>query len=128
MSEVNTQDKKITYDKNNIFAKIITGSIPSKKIFEDNFALAFLDIKPQAIIHCLVIPKGEFINFEDFVNKASCEEIKGYYEAINKTIELLNITDGFRLISNNGLNGGQEVPHFHTHILAGEQLGVLNKK
>jgi histidine triad (HIT) family protein len=116
------------YDINNVFYKILQHKIPAKIIFENNFALAFLDINPQAKIHCLVIPKGQFINFEDFIKKASPKEIIQYYQAIDNTIELLNITDGFRLITNNGLNAGQEVPHFHTHILAGEPLAPLNKK
>lgn len=116
------------YDINNVFYQILQNIIPAKKILESNHAIAFFDINPQAKIHCLVIPKGLYVDFQDFTQHATDTEITDYYLAISQVIKILNITAGFRLISNNGLHAGQEVPHFHTHILAGEFLASLNKK
>ncbi len=116
------------YDQNNIFAKILKGEIPCKKINDDEYYLAFHDIQPKAPIHVLVIPKGKYISAQDFHEKASPEEISGFYKGLAKVVESLNIkNDGFRLISNCGLNGGQEVPHFHVHILGGKKLGPMLK-
>jgi histidine triad (HIT) family protein len=114
------------YDKNNIFAKILRGEIPSKKIFEDGFALAFEDIAPQAPVHVLVIPKGEFTSFDDFLRKATPDMVQGFFAAVQKVAKQLNlIDDGYRIITNHGANGGQEVFHFHVHILGGKPLGKL---
>lgn len=118
------------YDEDNIFAKILRQDIPCHKVFENDYALAFYDIQPQAKKHILVIPKGAYISSQDFYMKASVQEIQGFHKAISSVTEQegLNISDnqnGYRLISNAGKNGGQEVPHFHIHILGGEKLGSL---
>jgi diadenosine tetraphosphate (Ap4A) HIT family hydrolase len=119
----------MTYDPQNIFAKILRGEIPCKKIFEDQYALAFHDIHPQAPIHALVIPKGAFVDFADFAKNASEAESAGFTKAVGIVAEMLNAHEkGYRLISNCGANAHQEVPHYHVHILAGRALGpMLNK-
>jgi len=116
----------MTYDKENIFAKILRSEIPCDKVFENEFALAFRDIQPQAPVHILIIPKGEYLNFNDFNSNASEKEIISFFKAINNVVEQENLTkDGYRLISNSGKNGGQEVPHYHVHILGGKDLGNM---
>jgi histidine triad (HIT) family protein len=119
----------MNYDKNNIFAKILRGEIPCKKIYEDKFVLAFHDINPQKKIHALVIPKGEYINFDDFSAKASQEEIVGFIKGIGIVAKKLGIStnegDGYRALSNIGLNGGQEVLHLHFHLFGGEKIGKM---
>ena len=111
------------YDDNNIFSKILRGEISCNKVFENDHALAFKDINPQAPIHILVIPKSKYCSFSDFSLKASSEEIAAFFRAINDITEKLKISDGYRLISNIGAFGGQEVPHFHIHLLSGKKLG-----
>jgi histidine triad (HIT) family protein len=116
----------MTYDSNNIFAKIIRGEIPCKKVYEDEYALAFHDIHPKAPVHILVIPKGAYVSFEDFGEKASANEITGFWRALSKISQDIEATqEGCRLLSNKGLNGGQEVPHFHVHLFAGRRLGPM---
>jgi histidine triad (HIT) family protein len=111
------------YDTDNIFSKIIEGKIPCKKILEDEFFLSFYDISPQAKIHALVIPKGPYLTYDHFINTASFEKIIGFHHGVLKTIDVLNIREaGYRLIANAGNHGGQMVPHYHVHILAGEKL------
>ena len=118
-----------TYDPNNIFAKILRGEIPCKKIHEDEFTLAFPDIAPKAPVHILVIPKGSYLNIADFSAKASAAEITGFWRAVAKIAADYNLpSEGFRTIANTGLNGGQEVPHFHVHLLGGRQLGAMLAK
>ncbi len=119
----------MSYDDDNIFAKILRGQIPCQKIYEDDHVLAFNDISPQAPVHILVIPKGKYIAIDDFGTKASAEEIKAFYAAVAKIAADKNLkADGFRVIANAGLNGGQEVPHFHVHILGGRKLGPMLAK
>ena len=114
------------YDDNNIFAKILRGEIPCDKVYEDDFVLAFNDIAPQAPVHILVIPKGKYISIDDFGANASAEEVKGFYEAVSKIVTEQNIKgSGFRTIANTGDDGGQEVPHFHLHILGGKAIGRM---
>ena len=114
------------YDKNNIFAKILRGEIPCNKIFEDQTSLFFNDINPQAKIHVLGIPKFECVDLKDFIDKASQETVSVFFKTVSLVIDELNINEtGYRIISNSGINGGQEVPHFHIHILAGERIGSL---
>ncbi|MCE2927945.1 MAG: histidine triad nucleotide-binding protein [Rickettsiales bacterium] len=114
------------YDKNNVFAKILRGEIPCNKVYEDGFALAFHDIAPAAPVHVLVIPKGEYLSFQDFATKASPEKMQGFFYAVQKVASQLGIEkNGYRLISNHGKEGGQVVPHFHVHLLAGKPLGGL---
>ncbi len=117
------------YDDNNIFAKILRGEIPCRKVYEDDYVLAFHDINPQAPVHILVIPKGKYVSIVDFGAGASAEEIKGFYAALAKIAGEQGLkADGFRTIANTGLNGGQEVPHFHVHILGGKKLGPMLAK
>jgi histidine triad (HIT) family protein len=114
------------YDKNNIFAKILRGEIPCKKIYEDEFALAFHDISPQAPVHVLVVPKGEYQSFHDFALNAKPEFMRGFMAAIQKTAEQLQVeASGYRILSNHGADADQSVPHFHVHILGGKPLGKL---
>ncbi len=116
----------MTYDTNNIFAKILRGEIPCKKIYEDDFALAFYDIHPAAPTHALVIPKGAYENHEAFTANASDEAMAGFSRAIGKVATMIGVTEGgYRLIANSGANGGQEVPHYHVHILGGGRLGPM---
>lgn len=116
----------MTYDPNNVFAKILRGEIPCDRVYEDDYALAFNDIRPHAPVHVLVIPKGAYRSIDDFAQNASADEITGFYRAFAAVVKKLGIEkDGFRTIANTGLNGGQEVPHFHLHILAGRPLGPM---
>ena len=111
------------YDKNNIFAKIIRGEIPCDKVYEDENCLFFYDINPVVKIHVLGVPKTPCIDFFDFVSKNEKNIVSDFFKKINLVIEKLGIkNDGYRLVSNSGAHGGQEVPHFHIHILGGEQL------
>jgi len=116
----------MAYDNNNIFAKILRGEIPAKKIYEDDFAVSFHDISPQAPSHILVIPKGAYESMDDFTAKASPEEIAGLFRALGNVArqEKLHET-GYRVIANCGINGGQEVPHLHLHLLGGRKLGRM---
>jgi diadenosine tetraphosphate (Ap4A) HIT family hydrolase len=118
------------YDNQNIFAKIIRKEIPAEIIYENDMACAFYDIAPQAPVHILVIPKGEYVSYEDFYLNASSLEIQQFHACINQVITDKNIgqtqgSNGFRVISNIGFDGGQEVLHFHVHLLAGCPLGKL---
>ena len=120
----------MVYKKNNIFAKIIRGEIPCKKIYENEYVLAFYDINPQKKIHALVIPKGEYINLDDFSLKASEKEISGLIKGISTVAKKLGVSDeakggGYRSLVNVGENGGQEVPHLHFHIFGGEKIGKM---
>ena len=120
----------MTYDKNNIFAKILRGEIPCKKIYEDEFVLAFYDVNPQKKIHALVIPKGEYVNLDDFSSKASEKEIVGLIKGIGIVAKELGVSEvvkgkGYRSLVNVGENGGQEVPHLHFHIFGGERVGKM---
>lgn len=114
------------YDDQNIFAKILRGEIPNDTVYEDEYVLAFRDIAPKAPTHILVIPKGKYISIADFGAQASAEEVKAFYAAVSKIAAQEGLSEkGFRVIANTGLNGGQEVPHFHVHILGGRSLGAL---
>ena len=114
------------YDEDNIFAKILRSEIPCNKILENEFALAFSDINPQAPIHILVIPKNPYINFYHFTKKALNKEQESFWNLVNEVIEHFKVeTEGFRIITNSGKNGNQDVPHFHIHLLGGENLGRM---
>ena len=117
------------YDKNNIFAKILRKEIPCKKIFENDHVLSFHDINPQKKIHALVIPKGEYIDLDDFNNRASDQEIVELSKAITEVSKILGIsTDtgkGYRALTNLSEDGGQEVPHLHFHLFGGEKVGKM---
>jgi histidine triad (HIT) family protein len=124
----------MTYDQNNIFAKILRGEIPCDKVYESDYALAFKDINPQAKVHVLVIPKGAYVNMDDFSQNASSEEITGLIRALGEVAKIVGVSEytsgkGYRYIGNNGSDGGQEVPHLHFHIVGGEPLGrMISKK
>lgn len=113
------------YDPENIFAKILRGEIPCDKVFENEHALAFNDIRPQAPIHVLVIPKGPYVSFDDFAADASPAEHSGFMTAVAEVCKIKGVEDGFRAISNARKNGVQEVPHFHLHILGGREMGRM---
>ena len=118
----------MAYDDNNIFAKILRGEIPCKKIYEDDFVLSFYDINPQKKIHALVIPKGPYIDLDDFIERGKEKEIVEFFRAISlvaKKLKVSNIDGGYRTLSNVGKNGGQEVPHLHFHIFGGESVGKM---
>lgn len=116
----------MTYDFNNIFAKILRGEISCNKVYEDNKVLAFHDINPQAPAHVLVIPKKDYINFHDFVENAPADLIQHFFKTVAKISQDLNLIEtGYRIISNCGNNGGQEVPHFHVHLCGGKKLGKI---
>ncbi len=114
------------YDPQNIFARILRGEIPSKRVHEDEFALAFHDINPLAPTHVLVIPKGPYVSAADFHAGATTEEIAGFWRAVGHVAKSLGLEQpGHRLITNMGPDSGQEVPHFHVHILGGKRLGRM---
>lgn len=114
------------YDENNIFAKILRGEIPCDKVYEDDHVLAFKDIAPQAPVHILVIPKGAYISIDDFGANASPDELKAFFSAVNTIANDKGLTEqGFRSIANTGDYGGQEVPHFHMHLLGGKKIGPM---
>jgi histidine triad (HIT) family protein len=114
------------YDDQNIFARILRGEIPCKKVYEDAHAFAFHDIAPQAPIHVLVIPKGPYCSFADFSATAGDAEIAGFFRAVGKIAKDLGLeTPGYRLLANMGEHSGQEVPHFHVHLFAGRPLGRM---
>jgi histidine triad (HIT) family protein len=114
------------YDEQNIFARILRGEIPSRKVYEDQFALAFQDINPQAPVHVLIIPKGAYCSFADFSATAGAEEIVGFIRAVGKVAKDLGLeAPGYRLLANMGEHGGQEVAHFHVHLFGGRSLGRM---
>jgi len=119
----------MSYDKNNIFAKILRKEIPCKKIFENDHVFSFYDINPQKKIHALIIPKGNYINLDDFNNRASDHEIVALSKAITEVSKILGIsTDtgkGYRALTNLDEHGGQEVPHLHFHLFGGEKIGKM---
>ena len=119
-------DPTLAYDRNNIFAKILRGEIPCKKVYEDEWALAFHDIAPQAAVHILVVPKGDYVSWDDFSTKAPDEEIAGFIRAVGRVAREHGLVDpGYRLLANVGAHGGQEVPHLHVHIFGGQPLGRM---
>lgn len=109
------------YDNENIFAKILRGEIPNNTVYEDDHVLCFDDINPQMPVHCLVIPKGEYISLTDFSANASDAEITAFHRAVAKIVSMKNLNKGYRAICNTDTHGGQEVPHFHMHILGGDK-------
>ena len=119
----------MTYDENNIFAKILRGEISCKKIYEDEFVLSFHDISPQKKIHALVIPKGKYVDLDDFSINASPAEIVGLLKGINSVAKKLGISvdtgNGYRALVNISEDGGQEVPHLHFHLFGGEKVGKM---
>ncbi len=116
----------MTYDSNNIFARILRGEIPCAKVYEDDHVLAFDDIAPKAPVHTLVLPKGPYVSLSHMSQRASDAEIAAVFRAIHTVAGLKGVAvSGFRVISNDGPNSGQEVPHLHFHILGGDFVGPL---
>lgn len=116
-------DPKLPYDENNIFARILRGELPCNKVYEDEHALAFHDIRPQAPVHVLVIPKRAYVSWDDFTAKAPDEEIAGFMRAVGAVTRQLELDGpGYRLMVNMGGAGHQEVPHLHVHIFGGRQF------
>lgn len=119
-------DATAPYDDTNIFARILRGEIPAKKVYEDEHALAFHDINPQAPTHILVVPKGAYVSWDDFTAKASDAEIAGFMRAVGRIArEAGLVAPGYRLLANVGGDGHQEVPHFHVHLFGGRPLGPM---
>ena len=119
----------MAYDSNNVFARILRGEIPCKKIYEDEHVLAFHDIHPQAPVHILVIPKGAYVSFDDFSATASPAEITAFTRAVGHVARQQGVDrSGYRLLANHGTDAHQEVPHFHVHIFGGRQLGRMISK
>ena len=119
----------MSYDKNNIFAKILRKEIPCKIIFENDHVLSFHDINPQKKVHALVIPKGDYLNLDDFNNRATDQEIVALSKAITEVSKILGISvdtgKGYRALTNLDEHGGQEVPHLHFHLFGGEKVGKM---
>ncbi len=114
------------YDENNVFARILRGEIPCTRLYEDEFAVAFADVRPQAPVHVLVIPRGQYISVADFGARAGAAEITGFWRAVSAVAAQLGVVEpGFRMIANAGPDSRQEVPHFHVHLLAGHRFGPL---
>ncbi|HBH26628.1 MAG TPA: histidine triad nucleotide-binding protein [Rhodospirillaceae bacterium] len=113
-----------TYDSANVFARILRGEVPCTRVYEDGYALAFPDIAPRAPAHILVIPKGPYTDVADFSARATAAEIEGFWRAVAKVAQEQGL-DAFRLIANTGAAAGQEVGHFHVHLLAGRPLGPM---
>ena len=123
----------MSYDKNNIFAKILRSEIPCKKIYENEYILSFYDINPQKKVHAIVIPKGEYIDLDDFSSRASEKEISELIKGVSLIakklgVSLSNNVKGYRSLVNIGEHGGQEVPHLHIHLFGGEKVGKMVSK
>jgi len=119
-------DATLPYDETNIFARILRGELPCKKVYEDDFSLAFHDINPQAPLHILVIPKGPYVSWDDFSEHASDAEIAGFVRAVGTVARDLGlVAPGYRLLANVGFDSHQEVPHLHVHLFAGQKLGPM---
>ena len=119
-------DATLPYDRDNVFARILRGEIPNKTVYEDEWALAFHDIAPQAPIHILVVPKGEYVSWDDFSAKASADEIAGFVRAVGHVAREQGLVEpGHRLLVNIGQEGGQEIAHLHVHIFGGRPLGPM---
>ena len=117
-----------TYDPQNVFARILRGEIPAKLIFENDHAVAFPDIAPQAPVHVMVVPKGPYMSLDHFAAAASSAEQVGFFAAVAEVCKIVGVDGGFRAIANARHHAHQEVPHFHLHILAGRPLGPLLAK
>ncbi len=116
----------MAYDNDNVFAKVLRGEIPCDKVYEDEFALSFHDINPQAPVHVLVIPKGAYVSSDDFFDQGSAAEIAGFWRAVGTVARDLGlVADGYRILANHGSDANQEVAHFHLHIFAGRNLGRM---
>ncbi len=119
----------MSYDPNNVFARILRGELPCNKVYEDEHALAFHDIAPQAPVHVLVIPKGAYVSQDDFAADAPDALVAGFWRAVGRVARQLGVVEaGYRFLANTGPDAHQEVPHFHVHIFAGRDLGRMIKR
>ncbi|PZO68779.1 MAG: histidine triad nucleotide-binding protein [Pelagerythrobacter marensis] len=119
-------DPTLPYDGSNIFAKILRGEIPANRVYEDEWAIAFHDINPQAEVHILVIPRGRYVSWDDFSANAPAEDIAGFVRAVGQVARAHGLVEpGYRLLANIGRHGGQEVPHLHVHLFGGQFLGPM---
>ncbi len=119
----------MAYDDGNVFARILRGEIPCDKVYEDEHALAFRDIRPQAPVHVLVIPKGPYVSMEDFSRDAPAELLAGFWRAVGAVARELGVVEsGYRFLANNGRDAHQEVMHFHVHVFAGRDLGGMIRR
>lgn len=119
-------DPRAPYDDSNVFARILRGEIPCRKVYEDDFALAFHDIAPQAPVHVLVIPKGRYVSWDDFSASAGEAEIAGFVRAVGTVARELGLVEpGYRMLANVGQHGHQEVPHLHVHLFGGRQFYAM---
>lgn len=119
----------MSYDHNNVFARILRGEIPCNKVYEDDHVLAFHDLAPARPVHVLVIPKGPYVSVSDMAAAAKDVEIAALFRSLEKVADLMDIkTTGYRVIANTGEHGGQEVPHLHFHVLGGAAVGPLVKR
>jgi histidine triad (HIT) family protein len=119
----------MAYERNNVFARILRGEIPCRKAYEDEHVLAFHDINPQAPVHVLVIPKGEYVSFDDFSAKGSDAELGAFSRAVGRIARDLGLVEsGYRILANHGSAAHQEVPHFHLHLFAGRDLGPMLRR
>ncbi len=122
-------DPTLPYDDQNVFAKILRGEIPAIRVYEDEWAIAFEDINPQAVVHTLVIPRAPFVSWDDFSARGSDAEIAGFVRAVGEVARARGLVEsGYRLLANVGAHGGQEVPHLHVHLFGGEPLGRMIAK
>ncbi len=114
----------VAYDRNNVFARILRGEIPCKKVYESAHALAFHDVNPQMPVHVLVIPKGDYVSLDDFTAKATAAELGDFMKAVGEVARLTGVAEsGYRIIANNGADAHQEVPHLHVHVFGGKRIG-----
>jgi diadenosine tetraphosphate (Ap4A) HIT family hydrolase len=119
----------MAYDSHNVFARVLRGEIPCRKVYEDEWSLAFHDINPLAPVHVLVIPKGSYVSMADFSAKASDEELVGFFRAVGRIARDLGLEEGgYRMLANTGAAAHQEVPHLHVHLFAGAPLGPMLRK
>ena len=119
----------MTYDNDNVFAKILRGELPCDKVYENDHALAFKDIQPQAPVHILVIPKGPYISMDDFSENASDAEISEFFRVVGQVARDARVVEtGYRMLANHGDDGRQEVPHFHVHVFGGHDLGGMVRR
>jgi histidine triad (HIT) family protein len=119
----------MTYDRNNVFARILRGELPCRKVYEDEHVLAFEDIQPQAPTHIIVIPKGDYVSPDDFSEKASQAELVAFLRAISRIAREQGVTGGgYRILANHGAAAHQEVPHFHLHLFGGRDLGPMLRR
>jgi len=114
------------YDETNVFARILSGELPCRKVYEDEYALAFHDIHPQAPVHVLVIPKTPYVSFADFTDAAPASEVAGFFQAVGRVARDLGLEqNGYRILANIGPHAHPEVPHFHVHLFGGRPLGPM---